>query len=138
MKHQDEICSNCPEKIEIQYDSITTNSVDTVHTAPPPADTVKIITTVEKIVNKPIYYKDDNLEIELIMFNDSLKFLVVYLQDSIVQINTETKTLVNKESTSVIKEKSKLSESKWEWWVCGAGIFWWISCFIYLKYIKQK
>ena len=150
VKHKDEICSQCPEKIVERHDSIVTREIDTIFKISsvdsliiaagifanmPAGITTDTIRIVDKVYDVSVWLENSRLKANIKHLNDTIDKIVI-MNNSTVN-NAESKnTVVTK---TVIKKAGRFYV--WFFWIVAvlAVLFIIIKLFLrkYLRWINE-
>ena len=131
IKHKDEICSQCPEKIVEKHDSIVTREIDTVFKISsvdsliiaagifanmPAGITTDTIRIVDKVYDVSVWLENSRLKANIKHLNDTIDKIIV--NNSSTVSNTEAKnTVITK---TVIKKTGRFYV--WFTWISIVGL----------------
>lgn len=118
IKHKDEICSQCPEKIVEKHDSIFTQKIDTIYKISsmdsliiaagifanmPAGITTDTIRIVDKVYDVSVWLENSRLKANIKHLNDTIDKIIVN-NSSTVSNNEAKNTVITK---TVIKKAGK-------------------------------
>ena len=118
IKHKDEICSQCPEKIIEKHDSIFTQKIDTIYKISsmdsliiaagifanmPAGITTDTIRIVDKVYDVSVWLENSRLKANIKHLNDTIDKIIV--NNSSTVSNNETKNTVI--TNTVIKKTGR-------------------------------
>lgn len=138
IKHKDEICSQCPEKIVEKHDSIFTQKIDTIYKISsmdsliiaagifanmPAGITTDTIRIVDKVYDVSVWLENSRLKANIKHLNDTIDKIIVSNNSTVnnqdAKVQTVTKTVIKKAGRFYV----------WYFWISAIAI---IIC-IFLK-----
>ena len=146
VKHKDEICSQCPEKIVEKHDSIFTQRIDTIYRIHsvdsliiaagifqnmPAGVTTDTIRIVDKVYDVSIWLENSRLKANIQHLNDTIDKIIVSNNSTVNTNEAKTQTITK----TVIKKAGKFYV--WFFWIVAILLVLWIILKLWLsKYVK--
>ena len=146
IRHKDEICSLCPEKIIERHDSVFTSKIDTVYKVAT-VDTLSIVTAAiaglpENFNTDTVFFRDKTFETRLWIENSKLRAEIKHYNDTIDKIIVENSTIVNnndmksKTSTKTVVKKAGRFYVWFFWIVAVLAVLFIVAKLFLRKYVK--
>lgn len=146
IKHKDEICSQCPEKIIEKHDSIFTQKIDTIYKISsidsliiaagifqnmPAGVTTDTIRIVDKVYDVSIWLENSRLKANIQHLNDTIDKIIVSSNSTVNNSEAKTQTITK----TIIKKAGRFYV--WFFWIVAILLVLWIILKLWLgKYVK--